>query len=72
MPVLGAEAVVVEMGGNFRDGMSGRQVADAVLLGVICQLPTHSLYIKMTGPAVEVQAEREHFLAFCKSLKVKS
>jgi len=55
--VLGRDARFVEVDG----GAVG-------LLGVVCDLGTQTLFVKMTGPMASLRAERERFLAFCRSL----
>ena len=39
------------------------------MLGVVCPLPTHTVFVKMVGPADAVQAEKEEFIVFCRSLE---
>ncbi|MFQ5504116.1 MAG: hypothetical protein ACE5F1_04860 [Planctomycetota bacterium] len=69
IPVLGRQAALVEVSGTFT-GMSGPAIQDATLLGVICELPRITLFVKMIGPAAEVKAEREAFIGFCKSIRM--
>lgn len=57
VPVLGRDARFVEIDG----GASG-------LFGVVCELGAQTVFVKMTGPMDVLRAERERFLAFCKSL----
>lgn len=57
VPVLGRDARFVEIEG----GGSG-------LLGLVCELGAQTVFVKMTGPVEVLRAERERFLAFCKSL----
>lgn len=66
--VLGAPAVLVDVRGTFR-GMSGPSIAGARLLGIIVPQGGQSVFLKLIGPAEEVEAEREAFLAFAKSLR---
>ena len=66
--VLGRPAPLLEAEGTY-SGMSGAPQPDAMLLGVVCQLDTHTLFVKMVGPKADVQSERERFLAFCRSLR---
>jgi len=37
-------------------------------MGVVVMLTDETLFVKMTGPAAVVKAEKDHFLSFCKSL----
>ena len=57
LTVLGREASMVEIDG----GAAG-------LFGLVCDLGTHSVFVKMTGPMEGLRKERERFIAFCKSL----
>lgn len=66
--VLGAPAPLVELGGDFT-GMDGETTAGAALLGVVRPRATDTLFVKMTGPAAAVRAERSRFEAFCRSLR---
>ena len=45
----------------------GAHLGQAVL-ATVCTLDDAALFVKMTGPAARVRAEREAFLAFCRSL----
>jgi hypothetical protein len=55
--VLGRDARMVEMDG----GASG-------LFGLVCEVEGQTVFVKMTGPIEALRAERERFIAFCKSL----
>ena len=65
--VLGAEAVFIEIDGDFT-GMSGGQISGARFLGMVCNVGSATLFVKMTGPAAVIDAERDNFYAFCDSL----
>ncbi len=65
--MLGQQAPLVEVAGSFT-GMAGQQFPDYMLTGVVATLADETLFVKMTGPAAVVKAEKDHFLAFCKSL----
>ncbi|PIE21929.1 MAG: hypothetical protein CSA62_15040 [Planctomycetota bacterium] len=67
--VLGVKATLIELSGSYR-GMGSEGSPGSMMLGAIAQ-PTKqfSVYIKMTGPEAKLRAEKEHFLAFCKSLR---
>jgi hypothetical protein len=67
-PVLGGTGVYVELEGTFT-GMSGTRAPGSALLGMVLERPQGSVFVKMTGPAAEVRAERERFRAFCESLR---
>jgi hypothetical protein len=66
--MLGLPAKMVEVTGDFQ-GMSGESQSGAALVGAICPLEGSTLFVKMTGPAAEVQAQRDSFIAFCESVR---
>ena len=66
--VLGKEAPMVEISGTF-SGMGTDGKEGYMLLGTVCEDGSQSVFVKMTGPEATVSAEREKFVAFCKSLK---
>lgn len=66
--MLGAEASMIDITGDFA-GMGGTTMTGARLLGAIAMKGSQSVFVKMTGPEAEVNAERENFIAFCQSLK---
>jgi hypothetical protein len=66
--VLGTPSKFLEVAGAFQ-GMDGPERQGFMLLGVACELASHSVFVKMTGPAEVVRAERDNFLQFCKSLR---
>jgi hypothetical protein len=66
--ILGVDAALVEVHGGYQ-GMNGEQIADATLLGAVAPLDGRILFVKLVGPSEVVAAEREAFLAFCRSLE---
>lgn len=66
--VLGQSGPLVEIAGSFT-GMAGQQFENYMLMGVVIALPNEALFVKMTGPEAVVKAEKDHFVALCKSLK---
>jgi hypothetical protein len=68
IPMLGVEARLVRMAGSFT-GMDGTTRTGSMLLGAVCELGRHSVFVKMTGPMAEVGAQEAHFEAFCRSLR---
>jgi len=70
--LVGAQAAVAVIEGDFTDSMNGVQIPDAMMLGVVCPLPAETLFVKMWGPATEVAARRAEFDAFVKSLREKA
>jgi hypothetical protein len=57
VPVLGRSARMIEIDGG-KVGM----------LGLVCELEGRTVFVKMTGPMDVLRAERERFVAFCRSL----
>jgi hypothetical protein len=68
-PVLGAPSTFVEIHGSFASKMSGKEVADAILLAAIVPLESQTVFVKMVGPSAEVEAQRGAFADFCTGLK---
>jgi hypothetical protein len=68
IPMLGATGVLVESKGDFT-GMAGATKQGAGLLGVVCVLRDRAVFVKLVGPAQKVAAEKDNFLALCRSLK---
>jgi len=66
--VMGSPVPVLAVEGSFT-GMDGRTLSDQGLLGAAVIRDTDSLFVKFTGPAALVQAERQNFLAFLTSLE---
>lgn len=69
VPMLGSDCKVIEIDGNYTD-MQGNQVGSATLLGVVCPIQGALLTVKMTGPKDVIEKEKDHFLAFCRSLRL--
>ncbi|HPJ99647.1 MAG TPA: hypothetical protein PKW60_09200 [Candidatus Hydrogenedentes bacterium] len=67
LEVLGKPSPWVEVRGAFTSA-SGEAMDDALLLGLVCPADAFSVFVKMTGPATVVEAQRDAFLAFCTSL----
>ncbi|MBI5093670.1 MAG: hypothetical protein HZB26_14655 [Candidatus Hydrogenedentes bacterium] len=66
--VLGKDSPLVEITGPYT-GMDGAEQPGYMLLGAVSEVPGSTVFIKMIGPEAEVKAEKEHFIAFCQSLK---
>ena len=72
--MLGGEAVLVDVegtyGGMTDDVHTGADSRESYkLLGAIAQRPNDAVFVKMTGPAGVVAAERDNFLAFAGSIR---
>jgi hypothetical protein len=63
LEVLGQDSPLVDLTGT--GNAEGRG-----MLGLVCPLPTHTVFVKMTGPADDVQSAKADFLAFCRSLEL--
>jgi len=68
--VLGKAAPFVEVSGAYTD-MAGVEHGQALLYALIVELDGETLFVKMTGPENLLRAEKDHFTAFCQSLKKK-
>ncbi len=66
--VLGKPSKLVELRGRYQ-GMSGENIAKAMLIGVIVPVGRLAVFVKLTGPEDTVREHRTRFLALCKSLR---
>jgi len=66
-PLFGNPATIVELEGAYK-GMGDNAVPGSALLGAILAMPEGMLFVKMTGPADVVSANRAAFDSFCDSL----
>ena len=66
--VLGRACRLLELTGTFT-GMDGQAEAGAGLLGVVCPRTSDTVFVKMVGPAAEVEPQKANFEALCRSLK---
>lgn len=68
--LAGGPAVVVEARGRFNGGMGGGPPREGQqLLGMVSLLPGRDrLFAKLVGPAALVEAQREAFETFCRTL----
>ena len=65
---LGAELTLVEATGDYAAGMGRPPRPGYGLAGVIGSTADGVITVKMVGPKAVVEAERERFLEFCRSL----
>lgn len=65
--ILGTEGPLVEFSGSFTD-MGGASKPDYKLLGTLASAGGSTFFVKLTGPASEVDAQKANFIAFCGSL----
>lgn len=66
--LLGRDALFVDLRGTF-SGMGGAKRDGYRMLGLILERPGQTVFLKMTGPARSVEAERAHFLELAASFK---
>lgn len=67
-PVLGREAVYVEIQGDYT-GMTGETQPGQLFLGVVAPYKDSTLFVIMVGPEAEMAQEKDNFAAFCKSMR---
>jgi hypothetical protein len=65
--LLAQEVPLVEFAGDFVD-MDGAPKPGYKLLGTLASASGTTIFIKLTGPASEVDAQKDKFIAFCASL----
>jgi hypothetical protein len=66
-PMLGHDAVFVEMAGRY--AAAGSVIDEAVLLGAVARHGASTVFVKAVGPVAAVAAQRESFAAFVASLR---
>ncbi len=69
VPLLGAQAYLVEAEGKFGGGMGQESKENYALLGVIRPQEDGVITIKMVGPQADVAALREDFLEYARTLE---
>lgn len=67
-PMLGSTGLVLELRGTYL-GMGQVKHHGWGLIGVICPQEDRTVFVKMTGPADAIAAQRESLVQFCKSLR---
>ena len=70
LDLMGSKAVILEAEGTFA-GMRGINIENAALLGMLVKTRGNLITVKMIGKKDEVGAQRESFIAFCKSIQWK-
>lgn len=66
--LLGEPATIINLRGAY-SGMGDQAREDWGLLGLMLSTERFTVFVKMTGPAERVAAERSNFEAFCASLR---
>lgn len=65
--MMGRNAYLVEGRGTYSPGMGRPEQEDFAMIGLILEGGSNQVTLKMTGPADEVEAQREAFFEFSKS-----
>ncbi len=65
---LGRPSPFLDVTGDYTD-TNGAVRPGWRMLAVACALPARSVFVKMIGPAADVAAQRDAFVAFCASLR---
>ncbi len=66
--LLGHSSPLIEIQGAYQ-GMRGPKQEGYAMLGTFCPFQDQALFVKMVGPAEQVAAQKENFVAFCRSLR---
>ena len=66
--MLNEKVPLIELQGEFEDADGGRAGAGYGMLGTVCELPAHAVFVKMIGPEAELASEKQRFVKFCSSL----
>jgi len=67
--IMGKSCKVLDINGDYID-MQGNTFENYRLLGTVCPLENHTLFIKMTGTDQEIAQQKENFFKLCKSLSL--
>jgi hypothetical protein len=67
--MLGSQAVFVEAQGRFAGGMGKEPVDGFALAGFVAKVGNDIITIKMVGPQVEVEREKENLRNYAKTLQ---
>lgn len=67
LDIAGVESTLIDQEGRFAGGFGKPAADDWRMLGAIVPLPDQGYFIKLTGPAAEVEAVEDDFRAFIKS-----
>ena len=67
-PLRSVDAPLIEIEGAYQ-GMRGPKQEGYAMLATFCPFQDQALFVKMVGPAEQVAAQKENFVAFCQSLR---
>jgi len=71
--ILDLQAPLIEIRGSFRDRMNDLAGDDFALIGAVVPVSDdRQLFLKLVGPEAVVEAERDAFLEFARSLRPRS
>ncbi len=68
-PALGTVGYLVEAKGTYYGGMGADPKEDSQMLALAVPISRNLVTVKMVGSPAEVEAERQRFLEYCKSLE---
>ena len=68
-PALGTTGYLVEAEGTYYGGMGAEPKEDARMMALAVPISRNLVTIKMVGSPVDVDAERQRFLDYCKGLQ---
>jgi len=69
LEILGKDAYIVEASGDLKASMGNEGAKDQGLLGFVRQSGEETITLKIVGPAADVAAQKEAFLAYASSLE---
>ena len=68
--IAGSEGVLVDLRGDYSDSMNARSIPGARFLGLVLPLGEKSLFVKLSGPAIEIdEPVVAAFRALCASIR---
>lgn len=65
--MAGYDATLIDLRGTIAGGFGREAISDGRMLGIIVPLPDQGYFLKLTGPADQVDAVEEDFRSFAKS-----
>lgn len=65
--MAGHDATLIDLRGTLAGGFGREAIPDGRMLGIIVPLPDQGYFLKLTGPADQVDAVEEGFRSFAKS-----
>jgi hypothetical protein len=71
-PLLGTDAVLMDIRGDYEGMTSRKKIAGARLLVAAAVVEGTVVFVKLVGGAADVEAQREPFLAFLASIRRNS